>query len=281
MWRADERSVRKIFLGLLFVGCGNWNRATVLGGNSGSGGVGSGGPAGMPCDVDQLLSLQCRSCHGSPPSGGAPMSLDNYVDLVSPAPSDPSQRVIDVAIARMQDAARPMPPAGLLQASDVALLQNWLAAGLPMGPCSAAGANTPTVCTSGNTWTGGDDGSSRMHPGMACISCHSQTGGEAPLFALAGTVYPTAHEPDDCYGGGSAISGAQVVITDANGATITLTPNSAGNFSSRAAIALPFRAKVVRNGAERAMAAAQSDGDCNGCHTVDGANGAPGRIFVP
>ena len=29
------------------------------------------------------------------------------------------------------------------------------------------------------------------------------------------------------------------------------------------------------------MVAAQSNGSCNGCHTQNGANGAPGRITLP
>jgi hypothetical protein len=29
------------------------------------------------------------------------------------------------------------------------------------------------------------------------------------------------------------------------------------------------------------MSTLQSSGDCNGCHTEQGKNGAPGRIFLP
>jgi hypothetical protein len=29
------------------------------------------------------------------------------------------------------------------------------------------------------------------------------------------------------------------------------------------------------------MAAAQTVGDCNSCHTENGAQGAPGRIYLP
>lgn len=115
-----------------------------------------------------------------------------------------------------------------------------------------------------------------MHPGRACISCHEQAGG--PQLTIAGTVYPTAHEPDDCDGVAGSV---QVVITDADGATQTLRVNSAGNFYSAAAVAMPFHAKVVSGGQERAMSAAQTTGDCNGCHTVDGASSAPGRIMAP
>lgn len=117
-----------------------------------------------------------------------------------------------------------------------------------------------------------------MNPGMACIQCHSSD--EGPRFSIAGTLYPTVHEPDLCNGAGSA-GDLQVVITGADGKTLRLTPNAVGNFFSETRLALPYQAKVIAGGAERAMAASQTSGDCNQCHTPDGANGAPGRIMPP
>ena len=136
--------------------------------------------------------------------------------------------------------------------------------------------NTPTVCTSKTTWTRGDRGSASMHPGVACITCHDANRG--PAFSIGGTVYPSAHEPDDCNG---VKAGVQVVITDAAGKVTTLTVNAAGNFSSSANIQTPFHAKVVSGGRERAMVGAQTDGDCNKCHTETGTKSAPGRIVAP
>jgi hypothetical protein len=43
----------------------------------------------------------------------------------------------------------------------------------------------------------------------------------------------------------------------------------------------PYKAKVTYMGRERAMVAAQTSGDCNSCHTQNGANSAPGRILLP
>ena len=57
--------------------------------------------------------------------------------------------------------------------------------------------------------------------------------------------------------------------------------NAAGNFYYSGTVALPYRAKVVRGTSERIMPIAQTSGDCNGCHTQNGANGAPGRIMLP
>ncbi len=134
----------------------------------------------------------------------------------------------------------------------------------------------PSVCTSGAKWTRGDRGSSLMHPGRACITCHAQNRG--PAFTIAGTVYPTAHEPDECNG---ANAGAQVVITDADGKVTKIAVNASGNFFSQVPIALPFRAKVVVGTKERAMFGSQKTGDCNSCHTEKGDNSAPGRIVLP
>jgi mono/diheme cytochrome c family protein len=115
---------------------------------------------------------------------------------------------------------------------------------------------------------------------MACISCHQSSGGEAPGFAIAGTVYPSAHEPDKC-NGASGSTGIQVQIIPKSGQTITLTPNGVGNFSYSGAIALPYQAKVIYMGRERIMSTPQQSGDCNGCHTQSGAMSAPGRILLP
>ena len=265
-------------------------------GTSGTGGSGTGGSSrgavasDLPCDVAALLSSKCMSCHGSVPAGGAPMSLVSYAELTAPSRSDPTKTNAVVAVARMMSTTSPMPPAGLpaATATEIASLQSWISAGYPTTGC-AAGIDAGTgpdpfsvapTCTSNTTWTRGTSGSASMEPGMACINCHASSGGEAPTFTIAGTLYPTAHEPDLC-NGANGTDGAQVVITGANGVSATLTPNGAGNFSYTGAVATPFRAKVIYMGRERDMAAAQTSGDCNSCHTQNGAMSAPGRIILP
>jgi hypothetical protein len=222
------------------------------------------------------------------------MALVSYADLTRPSLSDPSRSVAALCVARVQDLARPMPPppATPPSAAEIATLAAWVSAGLPMGSCATPDGgvvdgggdpyNTPPMCSSGQFWTGGNNGSSVMRPGRACIDCHRSSGGEAPLFTFAGTAYPTAHEPNDCNGAG----GAQIVIVDANNQTFTLSTNGAGNFSiggggSSLPVAFPYHAKIVKNGRERVMSAGQTTGDCNSCHTETGANGAPGRIMLP
>jgi hypothetical protein len=112
-----------------------------------------------------------------------------------------------------------------------------------------------------------------MRPGGDCIGCHASEG-EGPSFTIAGTLMGALNDDTNCDG----ISGAQVVITDANGTEHVLVTNSAGNFFTEKAVAFPYSAKIVVDGTERAMAAKQSSGACNSCHTAHGANGAPGRI---
>ena len=121
-----------------------------------------------------------------------------------------------------------------------------------------------------------------MHPGGTCITCHAnEEADEAPRYTIAGTVYPTIREPTDCNGSNGTSAGIQVVVTDATGRVLTLPVNTVGNFFTTAAVTFPFHAKVVRGTVERVMTAAQSTGNCNGCHTEVGANGAPGRIVAP
>ena len=144
--------------------------------------------------------------------------------------------------------------------------------------------NADPVCTSGTTWKNGDRGSSSMHPGRACIECHDKNA-DAPEFLFAGTVYPTGHEPNDC--NAKVPSGMKVQMLDANGKVIaSASVNSVGNCyaTPRAVTAIPKGAKmqvVTADGKVRAMDDTPKNGDCNSCHTKDGANDAPGRITVP
>jgi hypothetical protein len=285
------------------VGAGTAGSGAVGTGAAGTGAVGTGtgaapacGPGAIPGDVAAVISARCIACHGSPPIQGVPSSLATYASLTAPAMTDKTKSVAAVALARMQTgAAMPMPPPPLMPATaaEVAAFQSWVSAGTPPSICATDGGapidaggaiadpySTPVVCTSKTMWTRGTSGSGSMTPGQACIACHTKSGGEAPLFALGGTVFPTAHEPDDCNGGAVATM-SQVVIKGADGKIITLTPNAAGNFYYSGALAKPYTAKVTSMGRERAMIAAQTSGDCNSCHTLAGAMMAPGRIMLP
>jgi hypothetical protein len=255
-----------------------------------AGAPGSAGAAGVcvdgiPPDIETLLATRCLACHGVTPLANAPTSLATYADLVAPSRTDPTRSNAQLALARMQDPQMPMPPAPLSPPTpaEVAALSSWVQAGTPAAPCADGGAGSvvdpfaaaPT-CTSGVTWTRGNRGSSAMNPGEACIACHA--GGEGPYLSIAGTLYPSAHEPDLCDGFGG---GAQVVIVGADGRQITLAPGTSGNFGYSGFVATPYKAKVIYMGRERAMIEPQTSGDCNACHTQAGVMNAPGRILVP
>ncbi len=129
-------------------------------------------------------------------------------------------------------------------------------------------------CTDGE-WTGGDEESELMHPGTACIQCHDERDG--PRYSIAGTIFRTIDEADDCDGAGSA----EIEITGNDGNVQTLHSNGAGNFSTRRAIVAPYTVVVRYQGRERVMGGPQESGDCNTCHTDTGASNAPGRILLP
>ena len=133
-----------------------------------------------------------------------------------------------------------------------------------------------SVCASGVRWIGGDEGSSNMHPGEACNQCHAGRG-DAPSFALAGTVYDVGGQSDNCFGS----LGATVEITDATGKVVSLGLVDSGSFYTRQSLTMPYTAKVIRDGKETKMVTPQTVGDCNSCHASAGKNGAPGRILAP
>jgi hypothetical protein len=274
----------------------DWNPTAVAGGAAGtqgsSGASGTPAPSGMPCDISKMLSGKCTSCHQ--PGGASSLSLLSREDLMAKAKSDPSQTNAQVSVKRMADQARPMPPGGAAPPADVALLQKWIADGYPAGSCataSDAGAAdggdagtitnpyaTPDQCTSGRT--NQESQGIDMQPGRACGVCHG-------AGVLAGTVYPTAHEPNNCVGVNGSATTAQIFIIGADSKSYGPFGLSAtGNFKvDKGTIPMPYTAKIVSGtGAtakERVMVTKTSNGDCNLCHTLRGSQGAPGRIMLP
>lgn len=144
--------------------------------------------------------------------------------------------------------------------------------------------HAPTRCTSDQYWLDGDTRSEMMHPGRACIDCHTTGVGlfnlrHGPAFTFAGTIFPSAHEPDDC--NGAPGSGVSIIVKGANGQAVSVSPNTVGNFRSTTRVTSPYTVEVHYQGRVRVMTTPQTNGDCNSCHSERGANGAPGRIALP
>ncbi|MFO0725582.1 MAG: carboxypeptidase-like regulatory domain-containing protein [Myxococcota bacterium] len=116
-----------------------------------------------------------------------------------------------------------------------------------------------------------------MTPGEACIACHLRRGAVGSI-RVAGTVYPSAHEPDDCHGA----SQATVELYDLAGQlSLRMSSNAAGNFQANASPPASYTARVTLGGRVATTQGPHSGGDCNVCHTQGGASGARGRIIVP
>jgi mono/diheme cytochrome c family protein len=257
--------------------------------------------SGLPCEIDAFLAARCRGCHV--PGGAGPMPLVTHDDLVAASFVDPSLRVVDRVVARIQNEASPMPPAPGTPASadEIAMIEAWIADGTPQGACDAGGGDSTggddgedpfdvePKCSSGSFWDDDDDESPLMHPGAACITCHDAERADdpddddIPDLLVGGTVYPTAHEPTDCNGE----SGVTVVLESmATGTRVEITTNSAGNAElhrsqAPAGLDAPFLVKLVRGDVERVMPIPAPSGNCNSCHTQDGTMGAPGRVVAP
>jgi hypothetical protein len=260
--------------------------------------------SGLPCEIDDLLERRCRSCHSDPPASG-PMPLVSRDHLLAAAPSDGTKTVGERALERMMDPVAPMPPAPGTPASaeEIAMMQAWIVAGSPAEDCGGGGSSesggepepnpfdAEPMCSSGRFWGDDDDGDPRMHPGRDCLSCHDEERADdpddddIPDLLIAGTIYPTGHEPNDCIGA-SSVDLRVIVQSMVSAEEVTLEPNSSGNFllhrsQAPAGFEAPFQVKLVEGDAERIMPIAAPHGACNRCHTQDGTMDAPGRIVQP
>jgi cytochrome c5 len=260
-----------------------------------TGPAGSGLITGLPCDVQALLENRCIACHDGTRAGVPPM-LD-YDDLVAPSKLYPGKTVAVAALSRMKSTTTPMPPPPAVppEVEEIETFETWVILGAPRaGKCTdpppefdpdeqrVDAAPLPALegCTSGQAWTGGDNGSPIMHPGRACNACHQELGG--PNLKIAGTIYPSAHEPDDCNGSKPPPT-LTVTVTDSKERVLELTANAVGNYyiERTGKLTPPFRARISNGTKTREMMGSVTSGDCNSCHTVSGLNGAPGRIMAP
>ncbi|WP_299113999.1 hypothetical protein [uncultured Winogradskyella sp.] len=76
-------------------------------------------------DIEPIMSAACVSCHGAPPTNGAPFALVNFTQV--------SQRANGI-FNRMNlsnGAPGAMPPSGRLPQSTIDLIQQWIDDGKP------------------------------------------------------------------------------------------------------------------------------------------------------
>ena len=264
----------------------------------------------MPCDVAGLVSQKCLSCHGPVPQNAAPMRLVSYADFTAASMIDASATVAQRSVVRMEAGNPvPMPPAYAPQVTDDerALFAAWVNAGAVAGTCRTdpdAGlgydAGPPVVtCTSGalkpKPSPANPHGGADMAPGWACRACHigQNFEGQNPGGALGmtvpydvmGTVYAGFHEQDFCV---STVgdAGYVVEVVDSTGAlVISAAVNPTGNFygsvAMDAGLKVPYAARIVKGAQVRVMVSAQTNGDCNQCHTELGLMDAQGRLIGP
>ena len=258
---------------------------TGAGGASTGGGTGSTlGDAGLPCEVATVVSNACASCHGATLTGGAPMSLITRADFMAASSRDATQSNGQRSVARMRDAASPMPTSGLLPVAQVDPFAAWVAAGMPEGTCAPIGPPALTCASGSYLFLGSDTNPpEHMYPGQACISCHQAPSGEnPPVWGYMGTVFTAPHEKDLC--APNLTTSATIEILREDGTLVVRLPvNAGGNFMGSAPGVAPatYKARVVTSAGTRTMATAQTNGDCNSCHTAEGTSGAPGRIYLP
>lgn len=253
-------------------------------GAGGQGGQTDAGPNELPCDVREVVEAVCANCHASPPTSNAPFALTSRYDFLAPWFTS-GQSVGERSVIRMKSAQIPMPPRSEppIAPHHLTTIEAWVDAGMPPGACGAIPPKpAATTCASQEYWMEAAAPSVLMSPGLACRECH-KTDADTFNYFFMGTVFPSFHEEDLCNSPPPA--GAKVELLDEQGnVTLTLTPNAAGNFMSSAVVPgvpLPYRARLVANGLARSMTTKQTDGDCNKCHTEQGAEGAPGRLVWP
>ncbi|MFO0748280.1 MAG: hypothetical protein U1F43_21850 [Myxococcota bacterium] len=272
--------------------------------------------------ADQVFTPYCVECHQGTKQypdlrAGALGSLANAGALAYPGqvlvvPGSSATSLLFTKLHPSSGKGALMPPDGQLDAALLDQVAAWIDDGAPAcdgvvvipptdppipepggtitfsAPPSGFQTTHPSwaeqgTCTAGQWWKySGDTESSSMHPGRACIDCHSRSG-EGPSYSYAGTVYADVADTADCRG----VSGVTVEILDDGGNRLgsAATTNAAGNFywgRTSNPFKAGYRARLSYQGRTREMTLPVStSGDCNTCHASTGTNGAPGRMVAP
>jgi polyvinyl alcohol dehydrogenase (cytochrome) len=139
------------------------------------GGAGKPASAGdVPCPVATLIEMHCVECHAHQPRLGAPMPL---VDAAAFQVQRSGLSVAALVAMRIVNNQRPMPPAMLLTANDVAPLLSWAQAGAPPA------ANGCIVHDPFDLPAAGQGGQAGAAPVAGASGSAGSAGGSAPSTA--------------------------------------------------------------------------------------------------
>lgn len=121
-----------------------------------------------------------------------------------------------------------------------------------------------SMCNGDLSWNDSVPQDGRHRPGSACMSCHAS-------FTVMGTVYRDAKAATNCYGVGADKS-VFVLLVDADGKSVGVKPNEAGNFYTQEPLRFPIMASTIYGSGQAMMQAKIEAGplggsDCNSCHT--------------
>jgi hypothetical protein len=204
-----------------------------------------------------------------------------YADLKAKALQNPAMNETEWSVARMKDVAKPMPPGALPSAGDVAILENWIKAGYPMGSCGGdagppvAPPPPPSVFKGAMAFAPRTGGSSHK-AGEECMHCHKSGGGDAPAFSFGGTLYDPTGKP---------VGGAEVRLVDAKGVATSVYSGANGTFWLNGnGFAMPaqigVRNATVVQDMYTPLTAANNGAACSSCHCI-GAGCSVSKVHLP
>ncbi|MEZ4469058.1 MAG: hypothetical protein R3F60_18840 [bacterium] len=99
----------------------------------------------IPCEIEQILTPRCGTCHSEALRFGAPIRLDDLATLRGPALSDRARPLHTLLAERMEHATRPMPPPPnpLAPPAEIEAIRAWSDAGAPAGAACGAEPDPP------------------------------------------------------------------------------------------------------------------------------------------
>ena len=93
-----------------------------------------GGSVDTPwCKIKAVVDKYCVGCHDADGTGGSPMPLLSYEDLVADAVITEGKKVYEVVGTRVHDTKMPMPPKAKLTAAELTIIDDFVAAKAPKG----------------------------------------------------------------------------------------------------------------------------------------------------